>query len=184
MDDRAVTIRQAEAADVGAITALTDDAFRHPARLPGKPTLIVLEAYGPRIACGQIWLLRKSGGLRGVLELHPGHALIYSIAVAFAHQSEGHGGQLLDWAEARTRSAGLGEVRLYTNGSADGSRTFWGLGSNGTENLCKGWHVTLRGACRRTLGVARRLRAAWASSHRCAMVRCQPWYLPHPGYEE
>ena len=148
MDDRAVTIRQAEAADVGAITALTDDAFRHPARLPGKPTLMVLEAYGPRIACGQIWLLRKSGDLRGVLvlELHPGHALIYSIAVASAHQSEGHGGQLLDWAEARARSAGLGEVRLYTNGSVDGSRTFYT--AHGYHEVCRrpdpyhpGWAV-------------------------------------------
>lgn len=117
MDDPGVTILRAEATDVDAVALLTDASYAPHVRLRGGPPLAIVEVHGLRIERGQVWLLRLLGELMGVLvlELHPGYALIHSIAVAPAYQGEGHGGRMLCWAEERARAAGLGEIRLCTN---------------------------------------------------------------------
>ncbi|MEO1016976.1 MAG: GNAT family N-acetyltransferase, partial [Pseudomonadota bacterium] len=50
-----------------------------------------------------------------VLETHPEHMFVYSIAIRPAHQGRGHGQRLLAFAERRAADLGLAEVRLYTN---------------------------------------------------------------------
>lgn len=110
--------RLADAAALDAVAGLTRDAYAPYTTLLGSPPLPVTEDYAPRIAAGQVWLLREADGtLAGllVLERHPDHAMIYSVAVDPARQGGGHGSALLRFAEAKTREWRLPELRLYTN---------------------------------------------------------------------
>lgn len=103
--------------DLEAVRTLTDDAYRPYTELLGAPPLPVTTDYAPRIAAGEVWLLREPFGLAGllVLELHADHGMIYSVAVAPAFQGQGHGVRLLRHAETLVRNAGHSDIRLYTN---------------------------------------------------------------------
>lgn len=104
-------IRQATEADLKLVTAIAREAYApYEAVLGGLP-LPATEDYAPRIAAGQVWLLGDDGAL--VLERHPDHAMIYSVAVRPAAHGRGLGRMLLD--EAERLAAGLPELRLYTN---------------------------------------------------------------------
>lgn len=104
-------------ADLDAVVRLTRDAYAPYTALLGSPPLPVTEDYAPRIAAGQVWLLRRDDELAGllVLERHPDHAMVYSVATAPARQGEGHGSALLRFAETKAREWGVPELRLYTN---------------------------------------------------------------------
>jgi ribosomal protein S18 acetylase RimI-like enzyme len=116
-NDRDVTLARAEPADMDLVAALSIEAYAPYIPIMGAKPLPITEPYGPRIERGEVWLLRVGGELAGVLvlELHPDHAMLYSVAVMPGRQGEGHGGRLLRLAEAQARAAGLGEIRLYTN---------------------------------------------------------------------
>lgn len=83
----------------------------------GAPPIPVTEDYAPRIERGEAWLLEQDEQPAGliVLERHPDHAMIFSVAVSPAFQGNGHGIALLNHADEQTRQWGLSEVRLYTN---------------------------------------------------------------------
>lgn len=104
-------------ADLAAVVALTDAAYRPYTESLGAPPLPVTEDYAPRIAAGEITLRQTQQGLAGllVLERHPDHAMIFSVAVAPGFQGQGHGLALLRHAEALTAADGLTALRLYTN---------------------------------------------------------------------
>lgn len=108
---------RAVAEDLEAVRTLTEAAYRPYTELLGAPPLPVTTDYAPRIAAGEVWLLREPFGLAGllVLELHADHGLIYSVAVAPAFQGQGHGMRLLRHAEQQVLAAGHAEIRLYTN---------------------------------------------------------------------
>jgi ribosomal protein S18 acetylase RimI-like enzyme len=112
------TFTQAVPADLAAVVALTEAAYRPYTVLLGAPPLPVTADYAPRIAAGDVWLRRTPTALAGllVLELHPDHAMIESVAVAPDCQGQGHGVALLRLAETLAGQAGLTELRLYTNG--------------------------------------------------------------------
>jgi ribosomal protein S18 acetylase RimI-like enzyme len=103
--------------DLDAVVALTEAAYRPYTELLGAPPLPVTADYTAPIAAGQVWLRQTEDGLAGllVLELHPEHAMIESVAVAPDRQGQGHGIALLRFAETLTTQAGLTELRLYTN---------------------------------------------------------------------
>ncbi|TGT75849.1 GNAT family N-acetyltransferase [bacterium M00.F.Ca.ET.159.01.1.1] len=103
--------------DLCAIVAVTTTAYDPYTALFGAPPIPVTEDYKPRIERGEIWLLEEGAELAGliVLERHPDHALIFSVAVAPAFQGRKLGIKLLDFAEDQARSWGVPEVRLYTN---------------------------------------------------------------------
>lgn len=117
MNARDAELRRATPADLGAVALLTAEAYAPYTVLLGAPPVPVTEDYAPRIAAGEVWLLEPAGRLAGllVLERHPDHALIYSVAVAPGQQGQGFGSMLLRFAEAKARDWGLGELRLYTN---------------------------------------------------------------------
>jgi ribosomal protein S18 acetylase RimI-like enzyme len=64
-------------------------------------------------------LLHLEGELAALIEVRPegDHLLIVNVAVSPSFQGRGYGRALLTHAEEVTRSLGLKEVRLYTNGS-------------------------------------------------------------------
>jgi ribosomal protein S18 acetylase RimI-like enzyme len=108
---------RATPADRDVVVALTEAAYRPYTDLFGYPPLPVTADYTAPIAAGQVWLRQTKDGLAGllVLELHPDHAMIESVAVAPRFQGQGHGVALLGFAETLTTQAGLTELRLYTN---------------------------------------------------------------------
>lgn len=111
------TFRLAGADDLGTVQAVTEAAYAPYTALLGSPPLPVTEDHRPRVEAGQIHLAEVPGTVVGllVLERHPDHAMIYSVAVLPARQREGHGLALLRLAEDEARSWGVPELRLYTN---------------------------------------------------------------------
>lgn len=110
-------MRLARPEDLAAVVTLTTDAYAPYTALLGAPPIPVTEDYAPRIERGEVWLLESGSELAGllVLERHPDHAMIFSVAVSPAFQGRKLGIALLDFAEEQARSWGLPEVRLYTN---------------------------------------------------------------------
>lgn len=110
-------MRLARRDDLSAVVALTADAYAPYTPIFGGPPIPVTEDYAPRIERGEVWLLEESSRLAGliVLEHHPDHAMIFSVAVAPAFQGKKLGIRLLNFADQQARSWGVPEVRLYTN---------------------------------------------------------------------
>ncbi len=70
------------------------------------------EDYAPRIAAGQVWLLDDDGVL--VIERHPDHAMIYSVALRPARHGRGLGRFLLERGGApRVRLGAGGDPALH-----------------------------------------------------------------------
>ncbi len=110
-------MRLAGAADLDAIVALTEAAYRPYTELFGAPPIPVTEDYIPRIEAGEVWLLESAGRLAGVivLEKEADHMMIFSVAVAPGFQGRGFGRKLLRFADTQAARAGYSEIRLYTN---------------------------------------------------------------------
>jgi len=75
------------------------------------------EDYRARIARKEAWLLEDARLPVAILilERHPDHLLVYSVAVLPDHQGRGHARALLAFAETEAASTGVPELRLYTN---------------------------------------------------------------------
>lgn len=100
-----MTVRQALAGDLDAVVSLTQTAYEHYTPLLGAPPLPVTEDYAPRIERGEVWLLESGAELAGliVIERHPDHAMIFSVAVSPAFQGRKLGTALLDFAQEQAR---------------------------------------------------------------------------------
>ncbi|TRC99859.1 GNAT family N-acetyltransferase [Mesorhizobium sp. WSM4303] len=112
-----MTFRQALAGDLQTVASLTQAAYAPYTALFGAPPMPVTEDYAPRIERGEVWLLGSGSELAGliVIERHPDHAMIFSVAVTPAFQGKKLGIALLDFAEEQAQLWGVPEVRLYTN---------------------------------------------------------------------
>ena len=106
-------MRQANAADEALVRAISLAAYRDYEKLMGALPIPAVEDYAPRIAAGEVWLLGEDGVL--VIERHPDHAMIYSVAVHPKRHGAGLGRILLNAAERMAASWGVPELRLYTN---------------------------------------------------------------------
>ena len=111
-------IRLALPEEAEAVRALSAAAYL-PVYLPlyGRPPMPAREDYGPRIACGEVWLAEIDARLAAVLvlERQADHLLLYSIAIHPAFQGQGLAAKLLAFADECARQAGFEEIRLYTN---------------------------------------------------------------------
>ncbi len=121
------SFRLARADDLWAVQALTQAAYAPYTVLLGYPPLPATEDHRPRVEAGQVHLAEVAGTVVGllVLERHPDHAMIYSVAVLPARQGEGHGLALLCLAEDMARSWGVPELRLYTNARMERNIAFY-----------------------------------------------------------
>lgn len=99
-------MRLARPDDLSAVVALTADAYAPYTPIFGGPPVPVTEDYTPRIERGEVWLLEEGSELAGliVLERHPDHAMIFSVAVAPAFQGKKLGIRLLNFADQQARS--------------------------------------------------------------------------------
>ena len=112
-----MTMRPASPDDLEMIATLTAAAYRPYTELFGAAPIPVTEDYAPRIERGEVWLLESEAELAGliVLEKHPDHAMIFSVAVSPAFQGKKLGIALLDFAGEQALKWGVPEIRLYTN---------------------------------------------------------------------
>ena len=106
-------MRLATAADLPRVVAITAEAYEVYEREHGFRPQPLDEDWTPRIADGQVWLHGDDGVL--VIERHPDHAMIYSVALRVSAQGKGLGRTLLDHVERLTAAWGLPELQLYTN---------------------------------------------------------------------
>ncbi|MEV5190819.1 GNAT family N-acetyltransferase [Streptomyces werraensis] len=117
-------IRPAVAADVPAVEAVVDAAFRpYVARIGVVP--VPMEAdHAANVAAGRVFVaeLPDDGGtgsvrVAGLVVLEPraDHLYLDTVAVLPDTQGAGLGRLLLEFAEARARALGLPEIRLFTN---------------------------------------------------------------------
>lgn len=110
-------VRPANAADLTAVRAIVDAAYRSYIPRLGRPPGPMLDDYARRIADGQVWLLVSPDDVLGVLVLEqsPDGLLLDNIAIAPDQQGKSHGRRLLEFAEAEAIRRGWREIRLYTN---------------------------------------------------------------------
>ncbi|MFF7450818.1 MULTISPECIES: GNAT family N-acetyltransferase [unclassified Streptomyces] len=108
-------IRPADAADVAAVRTVTDAAY-HPyiARIGVVPQPMEAD-HAANVAAGRVFVTGDPVHGLVVVEEHPGHLFLDSIAVHPDAHGKGVGGRLLRFVDARARERGLTEVRLYTN---------------------------------------------------------------------
>lgn len=113
----ACTIRVAGLADLAAVARITTAAYEPYVADLGAPPLPMTDDHAARITHGETFLAMTSAHAAGliILETHPDHVLIFSIAVDPAEQGRGIGGALLGFAEDHATAAGRVELRLYTN---------------------------------------------------------------------
>jgi ribosomal protein S18 acetylase RimI-like enzyme len=130
MTDGEYEIRAAVAADCVAIVACVCASYtKYIARMGAEPAPMLAD-YPGLIARGVIHVLEEltTGELRGLIVLWPtdGAMFIDNVAVDPRFQGRGLGHQLLAFAEKQARSAGLPEVRLYTNEAMTENLAFYG----------------------------------------------------------
>lgn len=110
-------MRPAVAADVAALRAVAEAAYRGYVPRIGRPPAPMTADYAAAVAGGHAWVAARDGAVVGLLVLvpRPGHLLLENVAVLPSEQGRGTGSQLLAFAEEEARRRGLPEIRLYTN---------------------------------------------------------------------
>ncbi|MFF4273807.1 GNAT family N-acetyltransferase [Streptomyces sp. NPDC001536] len=108
-------IRQAVAADVPAVKSVTDAAYRHYIERIGVVPQPMEADHAANVAAGRVFVTGEPVTGLVVVEEHPDHLFLDSIAVHPHAHGKGVGGRLLRFVDAHARARGLPEVRLYTN---------------------------------------------------------------------
>ncbi|MEU6008528.1 GNAT family N-acetyltransferase [Streptomyces sp. NPDC047453] len=112
-------IRAASAADVPAVKAVTDAAYRPYIERIGVVPAPMEADHAADVAAGKVFVVREpeGGPVTGlvVIEARADHLFLDSIAVHPDAHGAGVGRRLLEFVDTRARALGLPEVRLYTN---------------------------------------------------------------------
>jgi ribosomal protein S18 acetylase RimI-like enzyme len=109
------TIRPAEERDVPAVRAVTDAAYRpYVARIGVVPAPMTAD-HAADVAGGKVFVTGEPVTGLVVVEALPGRLFLESVAVHPDARGRGVGRRLLRFVDARARTLGLPEVRLYTN---------------------------------------------------------------------
>jgi ribosomal protein S18 acetylase RimI-like enzyme len=110
-------IRRAGPSDADAVRSLVRAAYAQWIPVIGREPLPMKADYDKAVREHEIDLLHVDGDPVALIEVIPAvdHLFIENIAVSPEHQGKGLGHHLLRHAEAKARSAGLGELRLLTN---------------------------------------------------------------------
>ncbi|PWI19480.1 GNAT family N-acetyltransferase [Streptomyces sp. Act143] len=108
-------IRQATAADVPAVKAVTDAAYHHYIERIGVVPQPMERDHAASVAEGRVFVTGEPVCGLVVVEAYEDHLYLDNIAVHPDAQGTGVGGRLLRFVDAHARALGLPEVRLYTN---------------------------------------------------------------------
>ncbi|MEV8089727.1 GNAT family N-acetyltransferase [Streptomyces nigra] len=108
-------IRPATAADVPAVKAVIDAAFTPYIERIGVVPVPMEADHAADVAAGKVYVTGRPVTGLVVIEAHPGHLYLDTVAVHPGAQGQGVGGRLLRFVEAHARALGLPEVRLHTN---------------------------------------------------------------------
>lgn len=111
------TVRRACVADARAMTELARAAYTpYVTRIGREPAPMVAD-YVSAVRKDEAWVAEEDGRTVGLLVLryYKDHVLLDNVAVSPDAQKLGVGSALLELAEDNARSAGVSEVRLYTN---------------------------------------------------------------------
>jgi RimJ/RimL family protein N-acetyltransferase/GNAT superfamily N-acetyltransferase len=116
IEDGDVGLRLSKPADLAAIRALQRSAYARNHEILGVEPQPLQFDYATLPGRYETWVADGDGALAGalILDPHPDHLLIWSIAVAPGAQKQGLGRRLLLAAEARARALGLRTIRLFT----------------------------------------------------------------------
>ena len=118
MDSIRSGLRRAAPADAAAVRDLTRAAYAKWVPVIGREPRPMTADYDVAVCEHVVDMLYLDQELTALIEMCPeaDHLLIVNVAVSPAYQGRGYGRALLAHAEEFTRSLGLEEVRLYTNG--------------------------------------------------------------------
>ncbi|MEW2318554.1 GNAT family N-acetyltransferase [Streptomyces bauhiniae] len=116
MDDHPeAPVRAATAADVPAVRAVTDAAYRpYIARIGVVPQPMEADHMAD-VEEGCVFVIGEPVAGLVVVRARPDHLFLDSIAVHPDAHGRGVGRRLLHFVETRARALGLPEIRLYTN---------------------------------------------------------------------
>ena len=86
-----LSARRAVGSELALVQEVTEAAYAEYGAVLDAPPLPVTEAYGPRIAAGEVWLVFRDGEMMGlmVLETEPDHLMVFSLAVLPVAQGMG-----------------------------------------------------------------------------------------------
>jgi ribosomal protein S18 acetylase RimI-like enzyme len=124
-------LRQGVTSDAAAIRALTCEAYAKWIAVIGREPKPMTADYVQALRTHRFDLLHIDGALAALIETAAmaDHLLIENLAVAPSFQARGLGRKLMAQAETVANSAGLSEIRLYTNKLfAENLRFYGGLG--------------------------------------------------------
>ncbi len=110
-------LRQATAADAGAIRDLTRQAYAKWVPLIGREPKPMTANYDEAVVRHRFDLLYIDGALAALIETirEADHLLVENVAVSPDFQGRGLGRKLMAHAELLAREQGFGTIRLYTN---------------------------------------------------------------------
>ena len=110
-------LRQATAADAGAIRELTRQAYAKWVPLIGREPKPMTANYDEAVARHRFDLLYIDGTLAALIETirEADHLLVENVAVSPDLQGRGLGRKLMAHAEVLARGLGFNTIRLYTN---------------------------------------------------------------------
>jgi ribosomal protein S18 acetylase RimI-like enzyme len=116
--------RRATPDDADRLTALARAAYaRHVAAIGREPMPMAAD-WAKLLSEQEVWIVDGPAGeamASLALDVHADHVMIWSVAVAPAHQRHGLGRRLMALAEARARVLRRPELRLFTNARMEGN---------------------------------------------------------------
>lgn len=112
------TLRPATSADIPAVVALIDAAYRpYIAQMGGRRPRPMDDDQGARVANDELFVLEDGAALLGVITMQrqPDAIHIFNLAIHPEAQGRGLLHRLIDFAEAAARRSNKPKLTLYTN---------------------------------------------------------------------
>src|SRR5262245_48702971 len=117
-------VRRATAEDADKLTALARAAYARHVPAIGREPMPMTADWAKLSSEQEIWIVDEPRGealASLALDVQPDHVMIWSVAVAPAHQKRGLGRRLMAFAETRAQALQRAELRLFTNARMEGN---------------------------------------------------------------